>query len=116
MVLRIAAYHRYYHAWHYGLLVSNGFRLAVIFVFAKAWWTEWKRRPAAKLWGLIATCLTTAALILSYFVLHHREIDRSEWEIGIFCIFLLIAYLWPEADNHPAIEEPDEETYRVPTD
>jgi hypothetical protein len=78
--------------WVLGVMVS------LVIVYAMAWWTTWKGRPAARAWGISASL---ANLSISLYMLHgaHRRFAEVSWEMLAVSAFSLVAYSWPDREK-----------------
>jgi hypothetical protein len=70
------------------------FLMLMAYVFAMAWWSNWKQRPSARAWGIAASLANMAGpFILMTF--RHQALTDLRWKILAFSTFALIAFAWP---------------------
>lgn len=79
------------------------------FLFAKAWWTTWKEKPWARVWGTAAS-LANLCVMLQVMHARHRPMTNATWEIIAVTVFALIAYAWPDPGDALLTAEHIEET------
>jgi hypothetical protein len=82
--------------------------ISFAYLFAMAWWTTWKDKPWARVWGTAAS-LANLCVMLQVMHAWHRPMTNSRWEIIAVTVFALIAYAWPDPDDAPLTAEHIEE-------
>ena len=105
---------RYYHSLHHpllGMIVPTVFLLLAT-IFGMAWWTVWKDKTSAKIWGITA-CLINILVTLMTYIRHSRSLSSRQWELFAVGIVGLIAFLWPDKEES---EMDLSETYEIKPD
>jgi hypothetical protein len=67
-------------------------------VFAMAWWTTWKARPKARVWG-IAASLANLFGPLSVIYFRHQPLNDSRWKVIVVSALAFISYAWPDSEK-----------------
>jgi hypothetical protein len=73
-------------------------------LFAIAWWTTWKDKPWARVWGSAAS-LANLCVMLEVIRARHRPMTSSAWEIITVTAFALVAFAWPDPEEAPSSAE-----------
>lgn len=89
-----------------GTFVGFGILLSIACIFGMAWWTTWKELPNLRTWGIAAALLNLAGP--SYMILRSRQsLNNALWMMMASGALALIAYAWPDREEHPGIESPN---------
>jgi len=81
--------------------------LLAIVVLGLTCWNAWKKKPAARAWG-IAASLMNLLTPLSSMYLFHLPLTNQKWRMIAVGFFSLVAFLWPENEYDSASEQQDE--------
>ena len=71
------------------------------YVFAMAWWNNWKVRASARMWGIIAS-LGNLLVILIHDLLKASTVNSASMGSFGSVHLRIIVYVWPdqESENH----------------
>lgn len=92
-------------------LLPGGILLLFCFVSVMAWWTTWRDRHTARVWGILASLQFLIPPIVLHF-LHIRFAPSSGWQVPALSTMALIAYAWPdpEAEESSMLESGDHDS------
>jgi hypothetical protein len=88
-------------------LIPYALLLLAIVVLGLTCWNAWKKKPAARAWG-IAASLMNLLTPLSSMYLFHLPLTNQKWRMIAVGFFSLVAFLWPENEYDSASEQQDE--------
>ena len=92
--------HRPYAFFSLRNLLVPALFTALAVVFGKAWWTVWKERPSARVWGIAASLMWTL-IFFSQFIIPLRPV----WDKHVGALFIggvgLVAFLWYGKERVP---------------
>ena len=88
-------------------LIPYALLLLVIVVFGLTCWNTWKKKPAARAWGLAASLMNLLTPLFSMYFFHLPLTDQK-WHMIAVGFFSIVAFLWPDNEDDPASEQQDE--------